>query len=101
MKKLHLSHSEPCPSPLCVPNIVIQASSQTELGLGSHHAENAALDPNGNLLHLSCSNPDSGKTVCPPLNHSQSETSHGLANRDAKERRGFHSESEATYRAKR
>ncbi|KAG7229501.1 hypothetical protein INR49_031925 [Caranx melampygus] len=102
MKKLHLSQNEPSPSPLSVPSIVVQSSSQSELGmLESHHA---TLDPNGNLLHaanhLSCSNPDSGRAVCPPLSHSHSEPGHGLTMHETREMHSFHSESETGFRAK-
>ncbi|XP_018517275.1 calcium/calmodulin-dependent protein kinase type 1D [Lates calcarifer] len=101
MKKLQLSHNEPSPSPLSLPGIIVESSSQNDLGaLGPCHDVAAALDPNGNPLHtanhLSCSNPESGRCLCPPMRASHS--GHALTTAESREVHNFHSEGDAPFR---
>ncbi|XP_059185107.1 calcium/calmodulin-dependent protein kinase type 1D-like [Centropristis striata] len=78
MTKLHLSHNEPAPSHLCTPNIVVQASSHNDTEMQELcHDEADALDPNGNPVHetnhLSCTDPELSRGLCPPLRACHSE----------------------------
>eukprot|EP00064_Thunnus_orientalis_P002380 superscaffoldBa00000170_g2387 len=102
MKKLQLSHSEPSPSPLSLPNITVQSSSQNDLEvLGPCHDEAHTLDPNGNPVHVashvSCSNPEPDRSLCPPL-RGHSEPGHTLAIKEPREVQSFRSESDAHFR---
>ncbi|XP_028431833.1 calcium/calmodulin-dependent protein kinase IGa [Perca flavescens] len=80
MKKLQLSLTEPSP----MPNIIVQSTSQYDQEvLGPCQDEADALDPNGNPVlvanHLSCSNPESDRGLCPPLRASENEPGNALA----------------------
>ena len=101
MKKLQLSHSEPPPSPLALPDIMVQAPSHSNLELlGGCHDEAHALDPNGNLVHVvshhSCSLSEPSRSLCPPLRESHSEAAPSLTIKEPVQ--SFHSESDAHLR---
>ncbi|XP_028261995.1 calcium/calmodulin-dependent protein kinase type 1D-like [Parambassis ranga] len=110
MKKLQLSHSEP--SAHSAPTIILQSSSQNDLQtLGCCHSEEEGeevvegkdpLDPNGNPVpatsHLSCTNPECCRGVCPTLRASFSEPGNPNTDDQSSEVHGFHSESEAQLR---
>ncbi|KAF3689404.1 Calcium/calmodulin-dependent protein kinase type 1G [Channa argus] len=103
MQKLQVSHSEPSTVSLPMPDIIVQSSPHTELEVqGPHHDEADVLDPNGNPVHaanhLSCSNPEAGRGLCPPLRASLSEPGHSLAIDESREVCNFHSESDAPFR---
>ncbi|XP_044068658.1 calcium/calmodulin-dependent protein kinase type 1D-like [Siniperca chuatsi] len=103
MKKLQLSQSEPSPSPLSMPHIIVQSSAQNDLdALGPCHNEADALDPNGNPVHatnhLPCSNPESSRGLCPPLRASHSESGKALTVDESGEVNNFHSEIDAPFR---
>ncbi|XP_076611657.1 calcium/calmodulin-dependent protein kinase type 1D-like [Chaetodon auriga] len=103
MKKLQSSQNEPPPSPLSMPHIIVQSSSQNDLEmLGPCHDEADTLDPNGNPIHatnhLSCSNPDSHRGVFTPLRASHSEPGNALTVDDTREVNNFHSEIDAPFR---
>ena len=104
MKKLQLSHSDSAPSTLSMPNIIVRSSSQDHLNaLGPCHDEAAALDPNGKTVatHLSCSNPESGRVLCPQLRPSHSEPRHALTAKESREVHTFTSASDASLRPSR
>ena len=98
MKRLQLSHNEPPPSPLSMPNITVKNDLEV---LGPCYDEAASLDPNGNPVHaanhLSCSNPESDRGLCPPLRASHSQPSHTLTV-ESRDINNFHSESDAPFR---
>lgn len=107
IKKLQLSHSEP--SAHSTPNIILQSSSQNHLQTlrccQSEEGEEEGkdpLDPNGNPVpatgHLSCTNPESCRGVCPTLRASFSEPGSPNTDDQSREVHGFHSESEAHLR---
>lgn len=103
MKKLQLSQSEPSPSPVSMPHIIVHSTSQNDLQtLGPCHDEADTLDPNGNPVHasnhLSCSNPESGRGVCPPLRASHSEPGNALTADETRDVSKFHSEIDAPFR---
>lgn len=103
MKKLQLSQSETSPSFLCTPHIIVQSSSQNDPeALGACHNEADALDPNGNPVHpanhLSCSNPETGRGLCPPLRASHSEPCNTLTVDESREVNNFHSEIDTPFR---
>ncbi|KAM6927802.1 calcium/calmodulin-dependent protein kinase IGa [Xenentodon cancila] len=103
MKKLQLSHTVPHPSPLCLPNITVQSSSENDLELlRPCRVDDDPLDPNGNPVlstsHLSYSDPDSGQALCPLLRASHSEPGNTLTATELAEVHDFHSESEAHFR---
>ncbi|XP_035518045.1 calcium/calmodulin-dependent protein kinase type 1D-like [Morone saxatilis] len=99
MKKLQLSQCESAPSPLSMPHILVNSSSQNDLEtLEPCYDKANVLDPNGNHIHaashLSCSN----KGVFPPLRASHSEPGNALAINETGEVNNFHSEIDAPYR---
>ncbi|XP_032369075.1 calcium/calmodulin-dependent protein kinase type 1D [Etheostoma spectabile] len=76
MTKLQSSLSET--SNLCIPDIMVQSTSQHDPEvLGPCQDEADALDPNGNPVlaadHLSRSNPELDRGLCPPPRDSQRE----------------------------
>ncbi|XP_045931669.1 calcium/calmodulin-dependent protein kinase type 1G-like [Micropterus dolomieu] len=100
MTKLQFSQSEPSHSSLSMPHIIVHSSSQNDLEmLGPCHNEADALDPNGNPVHaanhLPCSNPESDKSLCPPLRASHSGPGKALT---VGEINNFHSEIDAPFR---
>ncbi|KAM3621072.1 uncharacterized protein V6R79_005547 [Siganus canaliculatus] len=105
MKKLQLAQTEPSTPPLSTPHIIVQSSSENDLGdldtMGHCYREVDALDPNGNPVrstdHLSCSKPETGKAVF-PLRTSLSEPGNGLAAHESRDS-SFHSEMTAPFRA--
>lgn len=102
MKKLQLSQSEPSPSSLIMPHIIVQSSSQNDLVmLGPSHDAADALDPNGNLVHASdvpSSTPETGRGVCPPLRTSHSNPGNTLTADETRDVSTFHSEIDAPFR---
>ncbi|XP_070814286.1 calcium/calmodulin-dependent protein kinase type 1D-like [Chaetodon trifascialis] len=101
MKKLQLSQNEPPLSPLSMPHIIVQSSSQNDLEmLGPCHDEADTFDPNGNPIHatnhLSCSNPDLHRGVFTPLRASHSEPGNALTVDETREVNNFHSEIDAS-----
>lgn len=100
MTKLQLSQSESSHSSLSMPHIIVHSSSQNDLEmLGPCHNEADDLDPNGNPVHaanhLPCSNPESDKSLCPPLRASHSGPGKALT---VGEINNFHSEIDAPFR---
>ncbi|XP_038551934.1 calcium/calmodulin-dependent protein kinase type 1-like [Micropterus salmoides] len=100
MTKLQLSQSEPSHSSLSMPHIIVHSSSQNDLEmLEPCHNEADDLDPNGNPVHatnhLPCSNPESDKSLCPPLRASHSGPGKALT---VGEINNFHSEIDAPFR---
>uniref|UniRef100_A0A3Q2XGR4 Calcium/calmodulin-dependent protein kinase IGa n=1 Tax=Hippocampus comes TaxID=109280 RepID=A0A3Q2XGR4_HIPCM len=73
MKKLQVSHREHCSvTPLSLPHIIVQTSSQTDLeSLGTSNDEALCMDPNGNPLHasshLACIASEPSRGLCPPI----------------------------------
>ncbi|XP_072239060.1 calcium/calmodulin-dependent protein kinase type 1D-like [Leuresthes tenuis] len=100
MKKLQLSHSEPSPSPLSEPKIVIQSSSQNDLeSLRPSHEKDHSLDPNGNPVgaanQLSCSIRMSGRDHCTPQ---RGEPGNTLTIDESDEVHNSHSDPDASFR---
>lgn len=100
MKKLQSSYSEPSPSPLSLPNIIIQGSQNDLEAPGPRHDDAQALDPNGNRVsnHLSCSSPEARRSLCPPLRGSHSKPDYAHALKEPREVHSFHSESDTPFR---
>ncbi|XP_078105449.1 calcium/calmodulin-dependent protein kinase IGa [Sander vitreus] len=103
MKKLQLSLTEPFTSHLCMPNIIVQSTSQYDQEvLGPCQDEADALDPNGNPVlaanHLFCSNPESDRGLCLPLRANQSEPGNTLVVEESTEVNNFLSEINAPFR---
>ncbi|XP_061906110.1 calcium/calmodulin-dependent protein kinase type 1D-like isoform X2 [Entelurus aequoreus] len=73
MKKLQVSHTSS--ASLSLPHIILQTSSQADLG---NHETDHPLDPNGNPFHVTCS-AESSKSLCPPLRSHHSERDYVLA----------------------
>ncbi|KAK2821039.1 hypothetical protein Q5P01_023998 [Channa striata] len=101
MKKL--THSEASIFSFPMPEIIVQSSPYTDLEVqGPYHDDAAVLDPNGNPVHaasrISCSNPEAGRGLCPPLRTSLSEPGHSLDVDESREVCNFHSESGASFR---
>ncbi|XP_015254728.1 PREDICTED: calcium/calmodulin-dependent protein kinase type 1D-like [Cyprinodon variegatus] len=72
MRKLQLSHTEAYPSPLPLPNIVVESSLESDSELLKPRCEkDAPLDSNGNPIvtahHLSSTTTESGRGICPSL----------------------------------
>lgn len=89
MQKLQVSHSESSASPLSMPNIIVQSSSQNDLGaMGSCHEEANILDPNGN--------PVGGTALYSPLGASQ--PGHALTADESRGVHSFHSEGDTLFR---
>ncbi|KAK9528411.1 hypothetical protein VZT92_012573 [Zoarces viviparus] len=101
MKKLQSSLTEPSPSHL-MPNIIVQASQNDQEALGPCHHGADALDPNGNPLHaanhISCSSPESGRCLCPPLRAGHSEPGNALTVDGSREVNNFLSEIDTPFR---
>ncbi|XP_054473467.1 calcium/calmodulin-dependent protein kinase IGa [Anoplopoma fimbria] len=102
MKKMQSSLTEPSPSQLCTPNILVEASQNDQEALGPCHDEANGLDPNGNPIHaanhLSCSNPELGRVLCPPLRASHSEPGNTLTVDGSREVKNFLSEIDTPFR---
>lgn len=103
MKKLQLSQSEPSSSPLPMPDILVQSSSQNDLhALGPSHDETDDLDPNGNPVHASSyllhSDPDSGRGVCPPLRTIHSEPGNTLTADETRDDSQSHTGKDTPFR---
>uniref|UniRef100_A0A3B5LMN0 Protein kinase domain-containing protein n=1 Tax=Xiphophorus couchianus TaxID=32473 RepID=A0A3B5LMN0_9TELE len=105
MMKLQLSHSEPLASPLSLPNIVVESSSEADSELPSPCCNKGdPLDPNGNPIvtasHSRSTITESGREMCPLLRSSHSEpggTPTVMADpRDAAH--SFHSEGDTHFR---
>ncbi|XP_005814355.1 calcium/calmodulin-dependent protein kinase type 1 [Xiphophorus maculatus] len=105
MMKLQLSHSEPLASPLSLPNIVVESSSEADSELPSPCCDKGdPLDPNGNPIvtasHSQSAIAESGREMCPLLRSSHSEpggTPTVMADpRDAAH--SFHSEGDTHFR---
>ncbi|XP_032405951.1 calcium/calmodulin-dependent protein kinase type 1D [Xiphophorus hellerii] len=105
MMKLQLSHSEPLASPLSLPNIVVESSSEADSELPSPCCgKGDPLDPNGNPIvtasHSRSAIAESGREMCPLLRSSHSEpggTPTVMADpRDAAH--SFHSEGDTHFR---
>ncbi|XP_039652833.1 calcium/calmodulin-dependent protein kinase IGa [Perca fluviatilis] len=99
MKKQQLSLTEPSP----MPNIIVQSTFQYDQEvLGPCQDEADALDPNGNPVlvanHLSCSNPESDRGLCPPLRASENEPGSALAVEKSTEVNNFLSEINAPFK---
>ncbi|XP_033483501.1 calcium/calmodulin-dependent protein kinase type 1D-like [Epinephelus lanceolatus] len=96
----HMKKSLTDPSHLTVPDIIVQNDVET---LGPCHHEADALDPNGNPVHaanhLSCSNPESSRGLCPPLRACHSEPGNALTVDESGEVNNFLSEIDAPFRA--
>ncbi|XP_026200442.1 calcium/calmodulin-dependent protein kinase IGa [Anabas testudineus] len=90
MQKLQMSQSEPSTLSLSMPNIMVQPSSQNDLGAtGPCHGEADVLDPNGN--------PIAGRALYQPLRASHCP-GHALTGDESREVHNFHSESDALFR---
>ncbi|XP_037621035.1 calcium/calmodulin-dependent protein kinase IGa [Sebastes umbrosus] len=102
MKKLQMSLTESPPSHICMPNIEVQSSQKDQEALEPHRDEAKSLDPNGNLVrganHLSCSNPESGRGLCPPLRACHSQSDNALAVDEPREVNKFLSAIDAPFR---
>ncbi|XP_031133165.1 calcium/calmodulin-dependent protein kinase type 1D-like [Sander lucioperca] len=103
MKKLQLSLTEPSTSYLCMPNIIVQSTSQYDQEvLGPCQDEADVLDPNGNPVlaanHLFCNNPESDRGLCLPLRANQSEPGNALVVEESTEVNNLLSELNAPFR---
>ncbi|XP_029989510.1 calcium/calmodulin-dependent protein kinase type 1D-like [Sphaeramia orbicularis] len=90
MKKLQLSHSEATPTPLPMPSILVQCSSQNHM----EPPEPGTLDPNGNPLN----DPEPSRGPCRPLRTLHSEPGHLQNPQESRDIHAFQSESEAAFR---
>ncbi|XP_047204413.1 calcium/calmodulin-dependent protein kinase type 1D-like isoform X2 [Girardinichthys multiradiatus] len=103
MRKLQLTHSEPYPSPLSLPNIRMESSTQTDSELLKPCCDkDDPLDPNGNPIvmanHLSRINTQSGRGFCPSLRSSHSEPGSTTTADPTADVHSFHSEGDTHFR---
>ncbi|KAM9859448.1 calcium/calmodulin-dependent protein kinase type 1D-like [Aulostomus maculatus] len=99
MKKLQLSHGDSSSTPHSLPNIIVHSSSQDDLQpLEPCQDEAPALDPNGNLVHLSCNSSEPSRGLCPALRGSHSEPGNMLPISEPREIHPFHSDGDTPFR---